>query len=139
MGFIWVFIRPIVEEIEQNMRGMELNTVMVPIKKSDTNGEILDKIREANVQAVISLHYGNAELFTALEEMEIPVVVVMNGNFQDMFYSVCVDDYQGAYEGTLHLIKLGAQKHCVCRGRAAGPSHAVKRPVYRLSKGDGGI
>jgi len=106
-GFIWVFIRPIVEEIEQNMRGMGLNTVMVPIKKSDTNGEILDKIREANVQAVISLHYGNAELFTALEEMEIPVVVVMNGNFQDMFYSVCVDDYQGAYEGTLHLIKLG--------------------------------
>lgn len=109
-GFIWVFIRPIVEEIEHNMRGMGLNTVMIPIKKSDTNGEILHKIREANLQAVISLHYGNAQLFSALEEMNIPVVVVMNGNFQDTFYSVCVDDYQGAYEGTLHLIKLGHRK-----------------------------
>lgn len=109
-GFIWVFIRPIVEEIEQNMRGMGLTTVLIPIKKSDSNEEVLGKIREANVQAVISLHYGNAEIFTTLEEMDIPVVVVMNGNFQDTFYSVCVDDYQGAYEGTLHLIKLGHRK-----------------------------
>jgi len=38
------------------------------------------------------------------------VVLVMNGNFQDTFYSVCVDDYQGAYEGTLHLVKLGHRK-----------------------------
>ena len=39
--------------------------------------------------------------------MGIPVVVVMNSNYQDTFYSVCVDDFQGAYEGSLHLIRLG--------------------------------
>ncbi len=35
------------------------------------------------------------------------VVVVNNGGFQDRFHSVCVDDFQGAYEGTLSLIALG--------------------------------
>lgn len=106
-GFIWVFIRPLVEEIERNMRALGINTVLLPIKKTDTKQEIIEKIQKADVQAVVSIHYGNADLFTSLEKSDIPVVIVMNGNFQDTFYSVCVDDYQGAYEGTLHLIKLG--------------------------------
>jgi len=106
-GFIWVFLRPLVEEIERNMRAMGINTVLIPIKKTDTTQEIVEKIGRAEVRAVVTLHYGNPDLFTTLEESDIPVVVVMNGNFQDSFYSVCVDDYQGAYEGTLHLIKLG--------------------------------
>jgi DNA-binding LacI/PurR family transcriptional regulator len=106
-GFIWVFIRPLIEEIEKNMRPLGINTVLLPIKKTDTTQEIIEKIHKADVQAVVSIHYGNADLFTILEESDIPVVVVMNGNFQASFYSVCVDDYQGAYEGTLHLITLG--------------------------------
>ena len=109
-GFIWVFLRPLVEEIEENMRALGITTVLIPIKKSDATGEIVEKIRKADVRAVVALHYGNAELFTTLEENDIPVVVVMNGNFQDSFYSVCVDDYQGAYEGTLHLIRLGHRR-----------------------------
>ena len=104
-GFIWVFLRPLVEEIEENMRALGISTVLIPIRRSDTTQEIVGKIRRAGVRAVVALHYGNAELFTVLEQSEIPVVVVMNGNFQDSFYSVCVDDYQGAYEGTLHLTK----------------------------------
>jgi DNA-binding LacI/PurR family transcriptional regulator len=106
-GYVWVFIRPLVEEIEHNMRAMGINTVLLPIKKTDTREQIVDKIQKADVQAVVSLYYGNADLFTTLEDSDIPVVVVMNGNFQDSFSSVCVDDYQGAYEGTLHLIRLG--------------------------------
>lgn len=31
----------------------------------------------------------------------------MNNNFQDTLYSVRVDDFQGAYEGCLHLLRLG--------------------------------
>jgi len=109
-GFIWVFIRPLIEEIEQNMRALGINTVLIPIKKTDTKQQIIEKVQKADVRAIVSIHYGNADLFTALEESDIPVVVVMNGNFQDTFYSVCVDDYQGAYEGALHLIKLGHRK-----------------------------
>jgi DNA-binding LacI/PurR family transcriptional regulator len=109
-GFIWVFIRPLIEEIEQSMRALGINTVLIPIKKTDTKQQIIEKVQKADVQAIVSVHYGNADLFTTLEESDIPVVVVMNGNFQDTFYSVCVDDYQGAYEGTLHLVKLGHRK-----------------------------
>lgn len=109
-GFVWGFLRPLVEEIERNMRALSISTVLIPIKKADSTEQIIEKIRRAHVHAVVALHYGNAELFTTLEESDIPVVVVMNGNFQDSFYSVCVDDYQGAYEGTLHLIKLGHRR-----------------------------
>ena len=106
-GFIWVFIRPLIGEIEKSMRTVGINTVLIPIKKTDTKQEIIEKVRKADVQAIVSIHFGNADLFNTLEKSDIPVVIVMNGNFQDTFYSVCVDDYQGAYEGTLHLIKLG--------------------------------
>ncbi len=106
-AFIWSFIRPIIDEIEANMKAMGYNTVIIPIKRANNRDEIIGKLKTAKICAVVSLHFGDEELFTELEKDQIPVVVVMNGNFQDKFYSVCVDDYQGAYEGTSHLIKLG--------------------------------
>ncbi|TFG64567.1 MAG: LacI family transcriptional regulator [Spirochaetales bacterium] len=106
-AFIWSFIRPIIDEIESTMKPLGLNTVLIPIKRSFPAKEIQRKIAEARVQAVIALHYGTEELVESLEKSGIPVIIVMNNNFQDKFYSVCVDDYQGAYEGTAYLIKLG--------------------------------
>lgn len=34
----------------------------------------------------------------------------MNSNYQAQFYSVCADDYQGAYEGTRELFRMGHRK-----------------------------
>jgi DNA-binding LacI/PurR family transcriptional regulator len=56
---------------------------------------------------VFSVHYGNGRLFEELEAEGIRLVVVNNSSYQDRFYSVCVDDFQGAYEGALYLIGLG--------------------------------
>ncbi len=108
-AFIWGFIRPIIEEIEHNLKSEKKNTVLIPIHRTSSDEEIVRKVIEARIEAVISLHYGNGHLLSTLEKLGIPTIVVMNNNFQDTFYSVLVDDMQCAYEGTMHLINLG---HC---------------------------
>ncbi len=109
-AFIWHFVRPIFSEIESIFRKENYNVILMPLSSGQSNDDILQKISDAGIGAVVSMHYGNELLFNVLEGMGIPVVVVMNGKFQDKFYSVCVDDFQGAYEAGLHLIKLGHRK-----------------------------
>jgi len=106
-GFIWGFVRPIIDEIEGSLRRDGRNTILIPIRRSSSVEEILGKIVQSRTEAVISLHYGNGRLFQMLEELDIPTIVVMNNNYQDRFYSVLVDDIQCAFEGTRHLITLG--------------------------------
>jgi len=105
--FVFHFIRPIIQEFERTVAPAGYNTILIPISRLETVAEIYEKILEAGCSAVVSLHYGNWELTDKLERRGIPSILVMNGNFQDRCYSVCVDDFQGAYEGTLHLIKHG--------------------------------
>jgi DNA-binding LacI/PurR family transcriptional regulator len=109
-AFIWAFIRPIIDEIESSLRHDDRNTILIPIRRNSTVEEILSKVVQSRTEAVISLHYGNDRLFETLEDLDIPIIVVMNNNYQDRFYSVLVDDIQCAYEGTRHLISLGHER-----------------------------
>jgi len=109
-AFIWKFIQPLIHQIEIELRAYELNLIMIPISHESTPDELFDKIKSSGAGAVISLHFGNDELFIRLEEKGIPVIVVMKSDFHDRYYSVCVDDYQGAYEAGCHLIRLGHKK-----------------------------
>jgi len=100
-------IRPIIMEIERSLIRENYYPVIIPAFYTPDEEKIVAKILANEAKAVFSIHYGNAALFRKLEDMGIPVVVIMNNNFQDQFYSVCIDDFQGAYEGCLHLIRLG--------------------------------
>ncbi len=106
-AFIFHFIRPIIEEIGSTLAGHGLTTILIPISRRDNADDIYTKIQKSRSIAVAALHYGNETLFEKLENAGTPVVLIMNSNFQDRFYSVCVDDYQGAYEGTCRLIRRG--------------------------------
>jgi LacI family transcriptional regulator len=64
-------------------------------------------ISASRCRAVLSIHYASGPLFEQLEAEGVRVVLVNNSSYQDRFYSVCVDDFQGAYEGTRYLIELG--------------------------------
>jgi LacI family transcriptional regulator len=101
------FIRPIIMEIERSHIRENYYPVVIPAFYTPDEEKIVSKLLANEAKAVFSIHYGNAALFRKLEDMGIPVVVIMNNNFQDQFYSVCIDDFQGAYEGCLHLIRLG--------------------------------
>jgi len=106
-AFIWGFIRPILEELERSLKKEGKNTILIPIHHNSPVEEIIQKISIPQIDAVISLHYGNELFLSTLEKMSIPSILVMNNHFQDRFYSVLVDDIQCAYEGTMHLINLG--------------------------------
>lgn len=105
--FVWGFIRPIIAEIEKSfsLKGYEVG--LIPIYEALPEEALVERILQGSYKAIFALHYGDERLFKALEDRGIPIIVIMNGNFQDRFHSILVDDFQGAYEGIMHLIKLG--------------------------------
>ncbi len=109
-AFILPFIRPIIADIERELKKIDLNTVLIPFHHDAEDEEITDKLESIECKGVFSIHFGKESLFLHLENRGIPVIVVMNNNYQSKFYSVCVDNFQGAYEGTTHLINLGHRK-----------------------------
>ena len=109
-AFEWNFIRHMLIQIEAIITSHNYYPVMIPISLKLKTLEVLKKIAAPNTGALFSIHYGNKELFTLLEDQGIPVVVINNSSYQDKFFTVCTDDFEGAYEGTIHLIKLGHKK-----------------------------
>jgi uroporphyrinogen decarboxylase len=106
-AFVWGFIRPIIAEIEKSFSLKGYDVGLIPIYEALPESALAERILQGAYKAVFTLHYGNERLFKALEDRGVPVIVIMNGNFQDRFHSILVDDFQGAYEGIMHLIKLG--------------------------------
>ena len=64
-------------------------------------------VQGSGVRAVLSLQFSNGAVFSGLRARGLPLVVINNSGFQDRLDSVCVDDFQGAYEGTRFLLSLG--------------------------------
>jgi LacI family transcriptional regulator len=106
-SMVLFLIRPVIHEIDRTLRQAGFNTVIIPISRAESTGELLDKIRRSGAMGLVTIHFASPELILLLESAEIPVVVVMNSSFQDRFYTVCVDDFQGAYEGASFLIRSG--------------------------------
>jgi LacI family transcriptional regulator len=104
---VFYFVQPIIVEIDRSMVVEGFYSVVLPTFRGMDREEIVGRILANKTEVVFSIHYGNEKLFHELEDRGIPVVVVMNNNFQDTLYSVCVDDFQGTYEGCLHLLRLG--------------------------------
>ncbi|WP_455381687.1 LacI family DNA-binding transcriptional regulator [Salinispira pacifica] len=109
-AFAFPFIRPIITTIERELEAAQLQLVTVPFSHSEPVGRIISRLQSVETRAVFTIHFASRPLVTRLETMGIPVVVIMNGNFQEEFHTVCVDDFQGAYEGTRYLIQLGHRR-----------------------------
>jgi LacI family transcriptional regulator len=106
-SMVLYLIRPIIQAMELTLRQAGFNTVLIPISRSEPMAELLDKIRCSGVAGVATIHFASPELILFLETAGIPVICVMNSSFQDRFYTVCTDDFQGAYEGATYLIRAG--------------------------------
>ena len=103
----WNFVRPTFLEIERLLHQKGYNPVFLPLPARAPAEHAVRLASEAGVGAVFAVQYANADAFTELTHRGIRVVVINNGGFQDQFHSVCVDDFQGAYEGTRTLLSLG--------------------------------
>jgi len=107
---VFSLIRPIIVEIEASCVGRGEQVALLPITMESEDEKILAKIDAFRCSGIFSIHFARQSLFDRLEKRGMPVVVIMNGADQDRYSSVLVDDYQGAYEGALHLLKLGHEK-----------------------------
>ena len=109
-SYLFSYLTPLLEQLENQIRKAGYNLMIIPILHSHTTDEIQEKILNAGVKGVFSIHFKNMELFDFLESKEIPVILILNTSLQSTLFSVCSDDFQGAYEGTQHLIHLGHKK-----------------------------
>lgn len=109
-AFAFPFIRPIITSIVGELAMESLELVTIPFSHSEPVARIVTRLEAVGTRAVFAVHFASRPLVTQLETRGIPVVVIMNGNFQDEFHTVCVDDFQGAYEGTRYLIQLGHRR-----------------------------
>ena len=100
VSYLFGFIRTIIENLERRVKEDGYDIVLIPISFQSSDTEIVQKVMDARVKAVASLHYANVNAFVKLEDRGIPIVVVMNNTHVHNYYSVCSDDFRGAYDGT---------------------------------------
>ena len=95
VGYLFHFIRTIIENLERRVREDGYDVVLIPISFQSTDSEIVEKVVDARVKAVASLHYANINAFIRLEDRGIPIVVVMNNTHVHTYYTVGSDDFRG--------------------------------------------
>ncbi len=98
------FVGVILSALESKLTAAGYVPVLVPISFTDEAEVISRKLEVLNPRAVGSVHYINEELFAALEQRGVPVVIINRSLLQDRFCTVCVDDFQGAYEAGKYLL-----------------------------------
>jgi LacI family transcriptional regulator len=103
----WHFIRPTILELEHALRYKGHLPVLIPASTREDPEKVLRHVLDSGVKAVFALQLSDGELFSDLLARGIRLVVINNSGFQARFHSVCVDDFQGAYEGALFLLSLG--------------------------------
>jgi LacI family transcriptional regulator len=101
------FVRPTLVEFERAIQQKGLLPVSFPLSQKALPEHVVRMLVAAGVRAVLSVQYADGAVFDDLHARGITVVVVNNSGFQNRFHSVCVDDFQGAYEGASHLLSLG--------------------------------
>jgi len=103
----WNFIRPTILELERALRQRGHVPVLIPASSRSEPEKVVHHVLGSGVGAVFCLQFSDAAVFTGLKERGLPVVVVNSSGFQDLVDSVCVDDFQGAYEGSRFLLSQG--------------------------------
>jgi DNA-binding LacI/PurR family transcriptional regulator len=106
-GYEWNFIRPTLLELERALLQKGYSAVLIPALSGAQSEHVVAMVAATGVSAVFAIQFADGKAFESLEQRGVRVVVINNSEFQDRFHSVCVDDFQGAYEGTLSLLNLG--------------------------------
>lgn len=110
-NYAWGMNLAIIDSLQATLRAEGRESYLVPVSEAEATDAIWNRLQTLRADSVFSIHFGHSKLFRRLEEGGIPVVVVMNSNYQSEFHSVCVDDYHGAYDAGRILLEQG---HRVC-------------------------
>ena len=107
LAHTWNMLRQVTLELQSNLQKNNYLTLIIPITYDMSDEEILSKVSASGAVAVFSMHFGRESLFAQFEEASIPVVVIINSQFQSRFHTVCADNFQGSCEAAAYLAGLG--------------------------------
>ncbi len=106
-SFMWFFLTEMIDQLQDDLKNLGLKLAIIPVSGNETPDTVLAKISSFNCSAIFSIGLVIEELFVQLEEENIPVILLLNNNYQNKYFSVCVDDFRGAYDGTKYLLEQG--------------------------------
>lgn len=107
LAHTWNMLRQVTLELQSHLQQLNYLTLLIPITYDMRDDEIFSKVVATGAVVVFSMHFGRESLFTQFEKAAIPVVVIINSQFQSKFHTVCADNFQGSYEAASYLIELG--------------------------------
>ena len=108
--FLWHFLSEMIAQINHDLEENNLRSLMIPVSLQDSNDKIYQRINSLGCRAVFSVHMGRETLFNRLEQDGIPVIVIMNNQLQNKFFSICVDDFLVGFDGTQKLLNMGHKR-----------------------------
>jgi len=106
-SYVWDLITPIITKLEKIAIEKGYTLTIQPVTDNTTSEELYQMIIRHKTAGIASIHFVDNELFSRLEKHDIPVIIINNSYSQNQFHSVCVDDFQGAYDGASYLMGLG--------------------------------
>jgi LacI family transcriptional regulator len=104
-AYEWNFLRPTILELERCLRRKGCMPVLIPVP--ETGDHVVQTVLDAGARAVFCLQAYNEKILADLDRRAVRVIVINSNSYQHRFSSVCADDFQGAYEGTLALLSRG--------------------------------
>ncbi len=106
-SYAWDLTTPIITKLEKMAVEKGYSLTIQPVTDNTTSDELYQMIIRHKTAGIASIHFVDNNLFSRLEKHDIPVVIINNSYSQNQFHSVCVDDFQGAYDGASYLMSLG--------------------------------
>lgn len=107
---------------------------------SDRELDALNILRQKKVDGLIAVSTGeNAEAFRKASDEHFPIVLVDRQLPDNHLCTVVVDDEQGAYQATQHLLRLGHRRIGIIMGKTGISTTDNRRAGYEAALRDAGV
>lgn len=107
---IWNFLRVMIESLSREVQFRDSTFILLPVSSLHSKDDVIKMAMRAGVSGIVSFIYSDESVLIELEAQGIPVVLTFNELRPDGFFYVGHDDFQGGYEATVYLLKMGHKK-----------------------------
>ncbi|TVR70629.1 MAG: LacI family transcriptional regulator [Spirochaetaceae bacterium] len=109
-AFEWHLVRSILIPLEATITAQMYYPILIPVTRLQTAQQIMEKVVMSGAGALFSIHFGDRDLFTLLEDRGIPVVILNHNRAAQQFYSVTDDFIYGTFKATCHMLARGHRR-----------------------------
>ena len=131
---IWHLLNPVLTELDSSLLAKGFFPVILPVTNALSMDELVTRLMLMRSKGVFVFSNVNEELISHLEGLGIPAVIILNNELQEKYSTAGIDDFQAAYEGTQHLLRLGHRDILyLCSGAGRSTSTFTDR-LYGFQK-----